>query len=213
MSRNERPGGPQGDDECDRLGLGRVGHEADAVAGQAVAVGDLAVALAAGLLGQEGGAGAGLDQQALVLAEGVDDAAHQDGGGVVGLGALAGGGDDAGAGPLDGGLDHGGGHHVAAGEPVALGDEEDAAAGQRGEGVEEDGPFLQGQAAGHGVLEDGCDLPAIALGGGPAGGELGFEAQARFVLLVGRDAQINDRTRASFIPLVSRDRANGGVAN
>ena len=101
------------------------GYEADAVAGQAMAVGDLAVALAAGLLGLEGRPGAGLDEQAFVLAEGVDDPAHQDGGGVVGLGALAGGGDDAGAGPLHGGLDHGGGHHVAAAEPVALGDEED----------------------------------------------------------------------------------------
>ena len=58
-------------------------------------------------------------------------------------------------GSFHGGLDHGGGHHVAAGEAVALGDEEDIPFAQRGEGVEEDGPFRQGEASRHGILEDG----------------------------------------------------------
>ena len=44
---------------------------------------------------------------------------------------------------------------------------------------------------------------AIAFGDGAAGGELGLQAQARLGLLVGRDAQINDRPGHRSHPLFS----------
>ena len=68
--------------------------------------------------------GSGLDDQAFVLAEGVDDPPHQDARRVVSLGPLAGCRGDPAPGAADGRLDHG--HHgrVAA-QPVLLDDDQD----------------------------------------------------------------------------------------